>query len=84
MLLNSALDMLAGTVPLIGDLFDAGYKANLRNMALLERHAHPGVPPSRSDYVFVGVAIGILVLIAIVPILILMTLVALLSQIKPF
>ena len=82
MLVNSALDMLAGTVPLIGDLFDAGYKANLRNMALLERHAHPGVLPSRSDYVFVGIAIGILMLIAIVPILILMTLVALLSQIK--
>ena len=38
--------------------FDAGYKANLRNMALLERHARPGVPPTRSDYVFVGVVIG--------------------------
>jgi hypothetical protein len=82
MLVNSALDMLAGTVPLLGDLFDAGYKANLRNMALLERHAHPGIPPSRSDYVFVGGAIGLLMLIAIVPILILMTMVALLSQIK--
>ena len=82
MLVNSALDMLAGTVPLLGDLFDAGYKANLRNMALLERHAHPGVPPSRSDYIFVGVALGILLLIAIIPIFILMSLAALLSQIK--
>lgn len=84
MLLNSGLDMLAGTVPIIGDLFDAGYKANLRNMGLLERHAHPGVPPSRSDYVFVGVAIGILLLLAIVPVIILMTIVALLSQVKLF
>ena len=82
MLLNSALDMLAGTVPLIGDLFDAGYKANLRNMALLERHAHPGIPPSRSDYVFVSVALALLLLIAIVPIIILMTFIALLSQVK--
>ena len=84
MLLNSALDMLAGTVPLIGDLFDAGYKANLRNMALLERHAHPGIPPSRSDYVFVWAAIGILGLLAIIPVLILMAMVALLSNIKLF
>lgn len=82
MLVNSALDMLAGTVPLVGDLFDAGYKANLRNMALLDRHAHPGVAPVRSDYVFVSVAIGILVLLAIVPIIILFGMVALLSQIK--
>ena len=84
MLLNSALDMLAGTVPLIGDLFDAGYKANLRNMGLLERHVHPGVPPSQSDYVFVSVALAILLLIAIVPIIMLFTMVALFSQIKLF
>ena len=84
MLLNSGLDMLAGTVPLLGDLFDAGYKANLRNMALLERHAQPGVPPSRSDYVFVWIAIGLLALIAIIPIVVLMAMVTLLSQIKLF
>lgn len=84
MLLNSALDMLAGTVPLIGDLFDAGYKANLRNMGLLERHAHPGVPPTQSDYVFVSVALGILLLIAIVPVIMLITMITLLSQIKLF
>ena len=82
MLLNAALDMLAGTVPLIGDLFDAGYKANLRNMGLLERHAHPGISPTRSDYVFVSVALGLLLLIAIIPIIILMTFIALLSQVK--
>ena len=82
MLLNSGLDMLAGTIPLVGDLFDAGYKANLKNMALLERHAEPGIPPSRSDRVFVGVAIGILLLIAIIPISALILTIALLSQIK--
>ena len=84
MLLNSGLDMLAGTVPLVGDLFDAGYKANLRNMGLLERHAHRGVPPSRSDYVFVWVAIGVLALLAIIPVVILMAMVALLSKINLF
>lgn len=35
---NVALDTLVGTVPLLGDLFDAGWKANTRNVALLDRH----------------------------------------------
>lgn len=71
MVLNSGLDLLAGAVPLLGDLFDAGYKANLRNLRLLERHARRGVTPERSDYIFVGICIGILALIALVPIVVL-------------
>ena len=69
MMLNTALDLVTGVVPLLGDLFDAGFKANLRNLALLERHARPGVPPERGDYIFVGICMAILVLIAVVPIL---------------
>jgi hypothetical protein len=34
---NAALDALAGSVPLLGDLFDIGWRANSRNVALLER-----------------------------------------------
>lgn len=37
MLANMGVDMTVGAVPLLGDLFDAGFKANLRNVALLER-----------------------------------------------
>src|SRR5919198_3691818 len=37
---NVAIDVLVGAVPLLGDLFDAGWKANVRNLALLERHVH--------------------------------------------
>jgi hypothetical protein len=68
MVLNSAIDMLVGFVPVLGDLVDIGFKANLRNLALLERHARPGVPPSRSDYIFVIVCVILLVFIAILPI----------------
>ena len=67
MMVNIGLDLLTGAVPLLGDLFDAAFKANLRNLALLERHARPGVPPERSDYVFVWVCVAILVLLAVVP-----------------
>jgi hypothetical protein len=37
MFLNLAIDLVGGTVPLVGDLFDIGWRANLRNLALLER-----------------------------------------------
>jgi hypothetical protein len=36
MLGNIVLDAVVGTVPLVGDLFDLGWKANRRNLALLE------------------------------------------------
>jgi hypothetical protein len=71
MLANTALDLATGAVPILGDLFDAGYKANLKNLRLLERHARPGVKPERSDYIFVSVCIGLVLLAAIVPIFVL-------------
>jgi hypothetical protein len=33
---NVAVDTLVGEVPILGDLFDVGFKANMRNLALLE------------------------------------------------
>jgi hypothetical protein len=33
---NVAIDTLVGEVPLLGDLFDIGFKSNLRNLALLD------------------------------------------------
>ncbi len=37
MLVNVMFDAVIGSVPLLGDLFDIGWKANSRNRALLER-----------------------------------------------
>ncbi len=37
MLLNLLIDVVIGAVPVLGDLFDVGWKGNLRNLALLER-----------------------------------------------
>ena len=71
MVLNAALDMLLGLVPILGDLVDVGWKANLRNLALLERHARPGIPPARGDYIFVWICLAFLALIAIAPVVLL-------------
>jgi Domain of unknown function (DUF4112) len=67
MVLNAALDMGIGLVPLLGDLADVAWKANLRNLALLERHARPGVAPGPGDYLFVGFCLALVFLIATVP-----------------
>ena len=71
MVLNAAIDMGMGLVPLLGDIADVAWKANLRNLALLERHVGPGMPPTRGDYVFVGACLMLLALIAAVPFVIL-------------
>lgn len=38
MIFNIGLEAVVGTVPLLGDLFDAFYKSNVRNLKLLEAH----------------------------------------------
>src|SRR6186997_3450964 len=38
MLVNVALDSVVGAVPLLGDAFDVMWRANRRNMALLQNH----------------------------------------------
>ncbi len=35
---NVLVDLVVGAVPLVGDLFDVGFKANRRNVELLRRH----------------------------------------------
>ncbi|PSC02786.1 DUF4112 domain-containing protein [Alsobacter soli] len=37
MLANVAVEAAAGSVPVLGDLFDMGFKANLRNLAIIEQ-----------------------------------------------
>src|SRR4029079_2379273 len=38
MLVNVALDSVVGAVPFLGDAFDVMWRANRRNMALLQNH----------------------------------------------
>jgi hypothetical protein len=38
MLVNVAVDGVVGAVPLVGDAFDVAWRANRRNMALLQKH----------------------------------------------
>ena len=53
----------------MGDLFDFGWKANVMNLALLERHAHVGSRPTPGDWLFVLLILAALAAIVLVPIL---------------
>lgn len=35
---NVAVDLVVGAIPIVGDIFDVGFKANRRNVDLLRRH----------------------------------------------
>ncbi len=44
MIFNVGLEAVVGTVPLVGDLFDAFYKSNIRNLDILEQHLSKAEP----------------------------------------
>ena len=66
MVMNAAFDAVVGLVPVAGDLVDIGWKANLRNLDLLERHAVPGMPASRADVWFVAAGVALIALVGVV------------------
>lgn len=65
MVVNSAIDMIVGTVPLLGDLFDATWKANRKNLDLLDRYLERPVATKKASAAFViGAIIVLLLLVA--------------------
>jgi len=43
MIFNIALDFTFGLIPFLGDAFDIFYKANVKNLEILEKHARGNV-----------------------------------------
>lgn len=66
MLVNVGIDTLLGAVPAVGDVFDAAWKSNMMNVALLERHvaATDGVPVKHHNVI--GVVIIAVVVLALI------------------
>ncbi len=62
---NVACDALVGAVPVLGDAFDFVWKANLWNVALLERHLAAPVRAARADRSFVVLIICGVVVVAL-------------------
>jgi hypothetical protein len=68
MVLNAFIDAVIGLVPIAGNIGDIFWRANVKNLALLERHQGGGHPARRSDYVFVWTMAIVLCVLVIVPI----------------
>ena len=62
MLLNIAFDAVVGSIPFFGDLFDAAYKANNRNVALLKAHYEQGKHTGSGKGIFIGTLVALIVL----------------------
>lgn len=71
MLLNLAIDLLIGLVPFAGDIVDVFWKANTKNMTLLERHAASPMPATAGDWWFVTGLTALVLAMAALPLLLL-------------
>ncbi|MFT6532079.1 MAG: hypothetical protein ACJASC_001626 [Limimaricola cinnabarinus] len=49
MAVNTGVDYVVGSIPVIGDLIDFGFKANLRNAAILREHLERDAVASARD-----------------------------------
>jgi len=67
MLMNVGIEALAGSVPFIGDLFDVVFKANKRNYLLLQSHLSQPQRQRASDWIFVIVLAGLVLLSIALP-----------------
>lgn len=66
MLVNLLIDTVVGAVPMAGDLFDVGWKANSQNLKLLEAHLNDPAPQAAADKLFIIlVIVGLIGILAI-------------------
>ena len=66
MLANVVIDVVLGAIPVLGDVFDVAWRANSRNVRLLDSWRERPAPTKRASAVAVGAILGaLLVLIAL-------------------
>ena len=54
MVANLAIEVVVGVVPVLGNLFDIGWRANRRNYALLEQSLTAGRRDTWKDWLYMG------------------------------
>ena len=65
--INLGIGVLAGSIPVLGDVFDVFWKANRRNYRLLQRHLHEPRRHSWRDWAFLMLLVAGLGLIFAIP-----------------
>lgn len=57
MLMNIAIEAVVGVVPVLGDIFDAAWQANQRNLRLIERYYDATRRPRSLRWLVVAIAV---------------------------
>jgi hypothetical protein len=66
MLANVAIDVVLGAIPLLGDIFDVAWRANSRNVRLLESwRAQPASTSKASTLTVAGILLALFLLIGL-------------------
>ena len=63
MVLNVLLESLVGIIPLIGDLFDFVWKANEKNLALLEKQLHSAPSQNSAEQRLKATAVVLIIML---------------------
>jgi hypothetical protein len=61
MAVNVLVDVLTGTIPVLGDIFDVGWKSNRKNVQLLERYQAAPQKVSKSSWAILVVVLLVIV-----------------------
>ena len=63
---NVAMELLVGEIPILGDIFDAVWKANVRNLKLVELHHSPAQPERSGNAVISGLGLIFAIILCLV------------------
>ncbi|NEO90004.1 MAG: DUF4112 domain-containing protein [Moorea sp. SIO3G5] len=67
MVLNILLETVSGSIPVLGDLVDAAWKANVKNVELLEKELNvSSSTPQKSDWLFLALLLAGLAVVLVV------------------
>lgn len=64
MVLNVVIDAVVGMIPILGDLFDIAFKANMRNVKLMKEHYVEGRHKGGAWKILVPVLLLLLIVVA--------------------
>jgi NAD/NADP transhydrogenase beta subunit len=80
MVVNLAIDVLIGAIPILGDAFDIAWKANRRNYELMTRHLRQPHKHTWKDYVFLCAIVLALLAVFAIPALVIIWIIARLAH----
>ncbi len=63
---NILINEIVGIIPIVGDAFSFWFKSNARNYELLKRHTASPQRARKSDWLFVSLILGALILILLI------------------